>query len=257
VRSGRNVFKAAAVSKLKGKVMAKNLLLKAEMREHSGTHRAAEVRRGGRIPAVVYGHKKEPVSISLDAHDFVEGLHHGHRVMDVQIGRKKETVVVKAMQYDYLGKSVIHADLMRVSAGETVRVSVPIELKGTAKGTAEGGIIEERIDHLEIECKVTEIPEAIVVSVKEIGVGDAIHARDVTLSDGLKLVSDPEALLVTCRPRKGSRKRLLKRPRKRPGSRLCPELREGYWRWLRLNWWPGWVTPEMNMPKAGTIPVFV
>lgn len=178
--------------------MAKKLLLKAEIREHSGTHRAAEVRRQGRIPAIVYGHKEEPVSISLDAHDFVEGLHHGHRVMDVQIGRKKETVVVKDMQYDYLGKSVIHADLMRVSASETVRVSVPIELKGTPKGAMEGGIIEEHIDHLEIECKVTEIPEAIVVSVKEIDVGDAIHARDVTLAEGLKLVSDPETLLVTC-----------------------------------------------------------
>jgi large subunit ribosomal protein L25 len=149
------------------------------------------VRRSGRIPAIVYGHKKEPVSISLDAHDFVEGLHHGHRVMDVQIGRKKETMVVKDMQYDCLGKNIIHADLMRVSAGETVKVTVPIELKGTAKGTTEGGIIEE-------ECKVTDIPETIVISVKDIGVGDAIHASDIELSDGLKLVSDPGALLVTC-----------------------------------------------------------
>jgi len=178
--------------------MAKNLLLKAEVRENVGTHRAAEVRRSGRIPAIVYGHKKEPVPISLDAHDFVEGLHHGHRVMDVQIGKKKETVVVKDMQYDYLGKSITHADLMRVSARETVRVAVPIELKGTAKGTAEGGIIEEHTDHLEIECKVTDIPEVIVVSVKEMDVGDAIYARDVTLADNLQLVSDPEALLVTC-----------------------------------------------------------
>ncbi|MHC4411627.1 MAG: 50S ribosomal protein L25 [Planctomycetota bacterium] len=178
--------------------MAKKLLLKAEIREHVGTHRAAEVRRSGRIPAIVYGHKKEPVSISLDAHDFVEGLHHGHRVMDVQIGRKKETMVVKDMQYDCLGKNIIHADLMRVSAGETVKVTVPIELKGTAKGTTEGGIIEEHIDHLEIECKVTDIPETIVISVKDIGVGDAIHASDIELSDGLKLVSDPGALLVTC-----------------------------------------------------------
>jgi large subunit ribosomal protein L25 len=183
---------------LKGKVMAKKLLLKAEIREHVGTHRAAEVRRSGRIPAIVYGHKKEPVSISLDAHDFVEGLHHGHRVMDVQIGRKKETMVVKDMQYDCLGKNIIHADLMRVSAGETVKVTVPIELKGTAKGTTEGGIIEEHIDHLEIECKVTDIPETIVISVKDIGVGDAIHASDIELSDGLKLVSDPGVLLVTC-----------------------------------------------------------
>ncbi|MHC4762988.1 MAG: 50S ribosomal protein L25 [Planctomycetota bacterium] len=211
--------------------MAKKLLLKAEIREHVGTHRAAEVRRSGRIPAIVYGHKKEPVSISLDAHDFVEGLHHGHRVMDVQIGRKKETMVVKDMQYDCLGKNIIHADLMRVSAGETVKVTVPIELKGTAKGTTEGGIIEEHIDHLEIECKVTDIPETIVISVKDIGVGDAIHASDIELSDGLKLVSDPGALLVTCHlvaAAKSTEEIEMEVPaapevlRKKPSSRRCP-----------------------------------
>ncbi len=138
------------------------------------------------------------MSISLDAHDFVEGLHHGHRVVDVQIGKKKETMVVKDMQYDYLGKNIIHADLMRVSAGEMVRVAVHVELKGIAKGVAEGGIVEEHIDHLEIECKVTDIPETIVILMKDVGVGDAIHASDIKLPDGLKLVSDPGMLLVTC-----------------------------------------------------------
>ena len=178
--------------------MEKTLLLKAELREHAGSKHAAKVRKQGRIPAIVYGHKKEPVAISLDAHNFVEGLHHRHRLMDVQIGNKKEKMIVKDLQYDYLGKDIIHADLMRVDVTETVKVTVPIELKGTAKGTHEGGIIEEHADHLEIECKATDIPETIVVWVKEVSIGDALHGSDIELPDGVKLVSSPETLVVTC-----------------------------------------------------------
>ena len=180
--------------------MEKTLLLKAELREQAGSKHAAKVRKQGRIPAIVYGHKQEPVAISLDAHNFVEGLHHGHRLMDVQIGKKKEKIIVKDMQYDYLGKNIIHADLMRVSVTEMVKVTVPIELKGAgvAKGTHEGGIIEAHADHLEIECKATDIPETIAVWVKEVGVGDSLHAGDIELADGVKLASSPETLVVTC-----------------------------------------------------------
>jgi len=178
--------------------MAKTLLLKAEVREHTGTKAVRKVREKGRIPAIVYGHKQEPVAISLDAHNFVEGLHHGHRLMDVQVGRKKEKMIVKELQYDYLGRNIIHADLMRVDISESIKVTVPIELKGTAAGTHEGGIIEEHADHLEIECKATDIPETIIVSVKEVHVGGALHAAEVELPSGIRLVSSPEMLLVTC-----------------------------------------------------------
>ncbi|MHC4728761.1 MAG: 50S ribosomal protein L25 [Planctomycetota bacterium] len=180
--------------------MAKTLLLKAEIRERTGSKAVQKIRKEGRIPAIVYGHKKTPVAISLDAHNFVEGLHHGQRLMDVQIDKKKEKIIVKDLQYDYLGKNIIHADLMRVDITEMIKVTVPIELKGAAvaKGTHEGGIIEEHADHLEVECRATDIPEAIVVWVKEVGVGDSLHASDITLPEGVKLFSSPETLLVTC-----------------------------------------------------------
>ena len=178
--------------------MEETLLLKAEIREQTGSKHAKKVREQMRIPAIVYGHKQEPIAISLDAHNLVEGLHHGHRVVDVQIGKKREKMIIKELQYDYLGKDVIHVDLMRVSAGEMIKVMVPIELKGTAKGTQEGGIIEEQTSRLEVECKVTDIPDAIVVSVKELDVGDTLHAGDIELPDGVKLVSDPETLLISC-----------------------------------------------------------
>ncbi|MFH1719685.1 MAG: 50S ribosomal protein L25 [Planctomycetota bacterium] len=178
--------------------MAKTLILKAEVRERTGSKAVHKMRKQGSIPAIVYGHKQEPVAISLDAHDFAEGLHHGLRLMDVQIGKKKEKVIVKELQYDHLGRKLIHADLMRVDMTENIKVTVPIELKGIAAGTHEGGIIEEHVDHLEIECRPTDIPEAIVVSVKDVHVGSAIHAGEIGLPSGVKLISSPETLLVTC-----------------------------------------------------------
>ena len=178
--------------------MEKVLRLKAEIRKQTGSKAATTVRNQGRIPAVVYGHKKEPVAISLDAHDFVEGLHHGHRLMDVQIDKKPQKVIVKDLQYDYLGKNIIHVDLMRVDITETVKVTVPIELKGTAKGTHEGGVISEHTDHLEIECQAADIPESIVVSVTDMDIGDTLHAGDIELPAGTRLSSSPEILLVTC-----------------------------------------------------------
>lgn len=178
--------------------MEKDLRLTATIREHTGSKAAARERKQGRIPAIVYGHKKEPVAISLDAHNLAERLHHGHRLMDVQIGKKAQKMLVKDLQYDYLGKNIIHVDLMRVSAGETIKVTVPIELKGTAKGTHEGGVISEHTDHLEIECQAAEIPENIVVSVADMDVGDTLHASDIELPAGTRLSSPPDMLLVTC-----------------------------------------------------------
>ncbi len=178
--------------------MDKTLLLEAQVREHTGSKAAARIRKQGQLPAIVYGHKQEPVAIALDAHEFTEGLHHGHRLMDVKIDGKTQKMIVKDLQYDYLGRDIVHADLMRVDVTETVRITVPIELKGTAQGTHEGGIVEEHADHIEIECQVTNMPEAIVVSVKELGVGQSIHAGEITLPNGVTLVSSPETLLVAC-----------------------------------------------------------
>jgi large subunit ribosomal protein L25 len=178
--------------------MEKSLLLKAEIRDQTGSSQAVKMRKSGRIPAVVYGHKKEPVAISLDAHKLVEGLHQGHRVIDLQIGEKREKMIVKELQYDHLGRDIIHVDLMRVDVSETIRVSVPIEVKGVAKGTHEGGVVEVHTDHLDVECKVTEIPKSIIVNVKDVGVGDTLHAGDIELPEGIKLSSAPATLIVTC-----------------------------------------------------------
>lgn len=178
--------------------MEKALRVKAQIRQKVGKRAAAKLRRLGGIPAIIYGHKEKPVAVTIDERNFVEGLHHGQRLMEVMTGEKKETVFVKDLQYDHLGKNIIHADLVRVDVTETIKVTVPIELKGTAKGTHDGGIIEEHVDHLEVECTAGNVPEIIIVSVKEVDVGDTVYAGDIELPEGAKLVTEPSTVLVTC-----------------------------------------------------------
>jgi large subunit ribosomal protein L25 len=178
--------------------MAKTLLLEAQLRERIGSKAAAAVRKQGRIPAVVYGHQEQPVAISLDAHDFLEGLHHGVRLMDLTLAGKNEKAIIKNLQYDHLGRDVIHADLIRVDITEVVRVVVPLELKGTPKGAQEGGVLTVHTSRLEVQCLAVNIPEVIVVPVKDLEVGQAIHAGQVQLPEGVTLASPAEMLVASC-----------------------------------------------------------
>ncbi len=178
--------------------------LKADIRDKAGSNATAALRKQGKLPAVVYGHKQEPVSIAVDTHDFVEGLHHGQRLFSIAMGSKNETVLLKDVQYDYLGKDVIHVDLIRVDLSERVTVDVPLDFRGVAKGTQSGGILEETLTQLSIECGVTAIPESIPVVVRELGIGDALHARDIVLPAGCVLMTPADALVVICHESKAA-----------------------------------------------------
>lgn len=179
--------------------MDKTLALQAELRERIGSKAASAVRKQGRIPCIVYGHKQEPVAISVNAHDFLEGIHHGHRLVDITINGTTEKMLVKELQFDHLGRDIVHVDLMRVDVTEMITVDVPVEIKGIAKGTSEGGVVEANTDHLEVECLAINIPEKITVIIKDLGVGETIKAGDIKLPDGVKLVSSPETAVVSCR----------------------------------------------------------
>jgi large subunit ribosomal protein L25 len=178
--------------------MSETVVLKASVRDQAGTRNSVRLREQGQIPAVVYGHQKGTLSISLNAHEFIENLHHGHRLFNVDINGAKDTMLIKDLQYDYLGKSVIHADLMRVNLSERVTVEVMLELRGTAAGTQMGGIVEEMMNSIEVECEVQDIPESLQLNIKDLGLNEVMHASQVELPKGFVLVTDPDAVVVSC-----------------------------------------------------------
>lgn len=178
--------------------MTDKVILKGELRTQTGTVKTAILRKEGKLPAVMYGHGEETASFSVDLRDFTESILHGHRLFDVEVGGKTETLLVKEIQYDHLGKDFIHVDFIRVNLAELVSVTVGLKFKGVAAGASEGGMLDVHLNAIEIECKVRDIPEVINVNVKEIGIGDSIHASDIELPEGAVLKTDGEALILNC-----------------------------------------------------------
>jgi large subunit ribosomal protein L25 len=178
--------------------MSETVVLKANVREQSGTRNSVALRKQGQLPAIVYGHKKEPVAITLNAHEFLDSLHHGNRIFDVDVAGAKDTLLVKDLQYDYLGDTVIHADLMRVDLNERVKVEVMIKLIGTAVGTHTGGIIEEIMNRVEVECAVRDIPEFLPIDIKGLELEKTLRAGEIELPAGFTLVTDPNVGVVGC-----------------------------------------------------------
>lgn len=178
--------------------MAETVVLKAEIRKQLGKKRTAALREEGKMPVAIYGHKQDPVSIVIDSHKFIEALRHGQRVFDIDIEGKSEKLLIKSLQYDHFGTNVIHADLMRVNLKEKVTVEVSLELKGIAAGATHGGIVDELLTSIQVECTITNIPESIPVLIKDLEIGDSLHVRDIKLPEGVKLITDPEAVVLNC-----------------------------------------------------------
>jgi large subunit ribosomal protein L25 len=176
--------------------MAEAVILTANKREGFGTHKAVKLRRQGLIPAVLYGHKKDTVAVSVSHDELFSAIRHGARVLDLKSDSGVETALIKALQWDHLGKDILHADFERVSKDERITVSVRVELRGTAPGVTGGGVLDQQLHSLEVECLAIAIPESIRVTIGELQLGQSIHVRDVKVPEGVKVVSDPEAIVV-------------------------------------------------------------
>jgi len=119
--------------------------------------------------------------------------------VDLTIAGKNEKAIIKDLQYDHFGRDVIHADLMRVDVTEVITVTVPVELKGVPKGTQEGGVLTAHMNRLEVKCLAVSIPESIVVPVKDLDVGQVIHAGDIALPEGVTMATPAEIVVASCR----------------------------------------------------------
>jgi large subunit ribosomal protein L25 len=169
----------------------------AKPRKELGTRANRRLREAGLLPGVIYGHKEAIVPVTLGKKEVVDYLSRGAHLFDVTLDGKSEKVLVKEVQYDHLGLEVIHVDFARVSLDEKVKVTVPVELKGTPKGEADGGVLQQIIKDLEVECLVTEIPDAIRHNVSEMALNDVIHIRDLKVPEGVKVLQDGELIIAS------------------------------------------------------------
>jgi large subunit ribosomal protein L25 len=176
--------------------MAETLQLKTEPRTGRGSRHADRLRQAGRVPAVVYGHKQETLSVSVPRDDLAAALRHHARTLDLVIDGKTETVLIQGVQHDHLGSGLIHIDFRRVSKDERVRTTVEIELRGTAPGATGGGVLDQPLHKIHVECPAVSIPESIRVKIDSLLLGQAIHVKELDLPPGVKALDDPDLVVV-------------------------------------------------------------
>ena len=176
--------------------MSESVALSAQTRTGRGSRTAGKLRKQGLLPAVVYGHGEPTAQISVDAKAFDHAIRDLHaRSFTLTIDGKADTVLVKELQFDYLGSTIIHADFERHSATEKVKVTVPIELRNTPKAAA-GAVLDQPLHQIHVECPFNAIPEAIRVDITDLTVGNAIHVKELTLPDGVTAVDNPDQVVV-------------------------------------------------------------
>ena len=172
-------------------------VLNVTVRESRGKRETRRLRRGGAIPLVLYGHKEATVSLQVGADEMAAVVRKGGRVVELK-GAVSEKALIRELQWDVYGIDVLHVDLARVSEHERVEVQVALEVRGQAPGVKEGGVVELLIHELEIECEALAIPEKLEVNVKELQLDGAIMAGELPLPSGIKLLSDPDTMIVHC-----------------------------------------------------------
>jgi large subunit ribosomal protein L25 len=175
------------------------LTLAVEPRVKSGTTSAHKLRQTGRLPGVVYGHGTAPEHVSFDARAFADVLLHGGKtgLITLKVGSKTETALVRELQRDPLSRKVIHADLQRVSAHESVHAKLPLVMVGVAKGVRDSGGVMDVIAHeIEVSGPADKLPEHLDVDVTNLGIHDNATAADIVLPAGFKLVSPADTTVV-------------------------------------------------------------
>jgi len=176
--------------------MAETVELAAQKREGRGSNRASKLRAEGLIPAVVYGHGEATLSVAVARDDLSRTIRLGQRVVDLKTDGQLQKALIREVQWDHLGKELLHVDFYRVSKDERIEVQVKIELRGVAPGSTAGGVLDQPKHELNVECLAIAVPDNIRVVISDLQLGQAIHVKDVALPEGVKALAGPDAVVV-------------------------------------------------------------
>ena len=171
--------------------MSEQLMLPAEARERAGKGASRALRRDGRVPAVIYGEKKEPLSVHVEEKLLTKMLSNGHfmnTVVMVEAGGKAHRTLPKDVQFHPVSSRPIHVDFLRIGEHSQVHVNVPVAFidEETAPGITRGGVLNVVRHDLELICDAASIPDQIEISLDGMDIGDSIHISQVKLPKGSK-----------------------------------------------------------------------
>ena len=183
--------------------MSEALTLPAELRERAGKGASRELRRDGRVPAVIYGGKEEPLAIHVEAKELVRQLGTGHfmnSIVMIEVGGKTVRAIPKDVALHPVSDRPLHADFLRLSKDAKITVEVPVVFvnEDASPGLKKGGVLNVVRHELELVCESDKIPDEIALDVTGLDLGDSIHISQVTLPAGSEsAITDRDFTIAT------------------------------------------------------------
>ena len=183
--------------------MSDDTTISAEQRERVGKGSARAVRRAGRVPAVIYGDKKEPIGITLESREITKIVHQPGifgRLLDIKVSGSKHTVLTRDIQFHPVTDNVLHMDFLRVSGSAKVAVAIAVEFinEDECPGIKVGGVLNVVRYEVELLCPATTIPEKITVDLQGLKIGDSVHISSIELPDGVApTITDRDFTIAT------------------------------------------------------------
>ena len=174
--------------------------LSATLRSESGKGAARALRRAGSVPAVIYGHKREPMSLAIPTRELerlLERVAAETTVVELSIDGKVSRTLIREIQKHPFKKQLVHIDFQELVAGERITVNIPLVIVGTSIGVRSfAGVLDQTMRELEVSVDPGSIPNHIDVDVSALNVGDSIHVRDLQLPAGVMGLADVDASVV-------------------------------------------------------------
>jgi large subunit ribosomal protein L25 len=182
--------------------------LKATARPRAGKGAARAVRREGRVPGVIYGDNKPPVTISLDRAEIRQKIYAGHfltTICDLDVDGTKHRVIPRDYQLEPIKDTPIHVDFLRLGEGARIRVNIPVHVRNAdqSPGVKRGGTVNIVEHSIEVICPADAIPASFAVDVTGLEIGHSVHLTDITLPENVRVVSRRDITLVTIVPPSG------------------------------------------------------
>ena len=184
--------------------MAEQIKLSATSRTEKGKGVAKRLRSEGKLPAVVYGHKTDPIALTIDSKQLLKLIVEGkseHKLFGLSIegnGKPIEKIVmIKELQIHPLKRHFLHVDFFEVAMDEELTLSLAIKLLGEAPGVEMGGILQQVRREIEIKCLPSQIPDTVEIDVSALNIGDSVHLNDIQLPEGIKVLDDADLTIAT------------------------------------------------------------
>jgi len=177
--------------------MSKFEKLNVSVREGKGTSFARKLRLENKVPAVLYHSGLEGTSLSIEKNELYKALKTGQFIFEINIGDKDQFVLLKEVQYHPVTDEIIHVDFQQVKEDQKISLEVPLRTEGEASGVKLGGILVQLVNVVTINCKPSNVPEALTVDVTELEMNSTLLVKDIELPDDVEMVTAEDIAAVS------------------------------------------------------------